>query len=421
MPGSQFEVVVIGGGAAGIAAARHLHDRHIDVLLLEARSRLGGRAYTVRAQGFPIDLGCGWLHSADRNEWRAIAELQGFSVDKSPPPWSRPWVGFPSSDEAAFRRAMASFFARLDGFHEEKADIPAAEFLEAEGSWHPLMNALSTYISGAELDKLSARDLARYDDTGVNWRIMEGYGAVIVAHAAPVPVRLGCAVGKIDLNGADLHIETDAGNLKAQAAIVTLPSDLLAEERLRIYPELPRKIEAAAALPLGLADKLYCALSEPSELEPDSRTYGKIDSSETAAYHFRPLGRPMIEAYFAGTLARELEKEGESAFHDFAAGELSRLFGASFVRRISPLALHLWGQDPRARGSYSYARPGKADARAELAAPVDDRLFFAGEACSREAFSTAHGAYRTGIAAAKQAVHALKRRASKRIAQALPE
>jgi monoamine oxidase len=309
---------------------------------------------------------------------------------------------------------MASFFARLDGFSEKEPDVSAAELFEKEGSWTPLMNALSTYISGAELDKLSARDMARYDDTDVNWRVVEGYGAVIVAHAAPVPVRLGCAVRRVDLTGADLDIETDAGKLKAQAAIVTLPSNLLAEERLHIYPELPRKIEAAAALPLGLADKLYCTLSESSDLEPDSRTYGKIDCSETAAYHFRPHGYPIIEAYFAGSLARKLEREGERAFYDFAAAELSGLFGAGFVKRISPLGLHLWGQDPHARGSYSYARPGRAEARAELAAPVDDRLFFAGEACSRQDFSTAHGAYRTGIAAAEQAMRALKRAASNR-------
>jgi monoamine oxidase len=421
MPGSQFDVVVIGGGAAGIAAARHLHDNHVDVLLLEARSRLGGRAYTVRAQGFPIDLGCGWLHSADRNEWSAIAERQGCSVDKSPPPWSRPWIGFPLSEDAAFRRAMASFFARVDAFPEGERDVPAADLLDGKGSWNPLMNAVSTYISGAELDKLSARDLATYDDTDMNWRIAEGYGAAIVAHAGSVPVRLGCVVRKIDLTRAVLDIETDGGNLTAQAAILTLPSDLIAEETLRIHPEIPRKIEAAAALPLGLADKLYFALSDTADLEPDSRSYGRIDRSDTAAYHFRPLGRPLIEAYFAGSLARQLEAEGERAFHNFAVAELTGLFGGSFAKRLSPIALHLWGRDPYARGSYSYARPGKSAARAVLSASVDGRLFFAGEACSRTDFSTAHGAYRTGLAAADEAMRALKRAGSKRIAQTLPE
>ncbi len=84
-------------------------------------------------------------------------------------------------------------------------------------------------------------------------------------------------------------------------------------------------------------------------------------------------------------------------------------FGSAFARRVKPLHLHRWGSDPFARGSYSYALPGKADSRAALAAPVDDRLFFAGEACSRDHYSTAHGAWLTGTAAADQAIAARRR------------
>ena len=105
---------------------------------------------------------------------------------------------------------------------------------------------------------------------------------------------------------------------------------------------------------------------------------------------------------------RRLEKGGEAAFFDFARGELVGLYGGDFARRIAPLALHGWSGDPFARGAYSYALPGRADERAVLAAPVDGRLFFAGEACSREDFSTAHGAYLTGLAAAAQAIAALR-------------
>ena len=90
--------------------------------------------------------------------------------------------------------------------------------------------------------------------------------------------------------------------------------------------------------------------------------------------------------------------------------ELTGLFGASFARRVKPLHMHCWGTDPFARGSYSFALPGKADCRATLAAPVDDRLFFAGEACSKNDFSTAHGGYLTGVAAADQAIAARERK-----------
>ena len=89
MAASEVEVLIVGGGAAGIAAARRLTDAGVGCLILEARSRLGGRAWTVEGGGHPIDLGCGWLHSADRNPWREIAEAQGRVIDKTAPPWMR--------------------------------------------------------------------------------------------------------------------------------------------------------------------------------------------------------------------------------------------------------------------------------------------------------------------------------------------
>jgi monoamine oxidase len=116
----------------------------------------------------------------------------------------------------------------------------------------------------------------------------------------------------------------------------------------------------------------------------------------------------MIEAFFGGDLAADLEKGGEQAFHEFAVAEFVGLFGGDFARRVKPLHAHGWRGDPFARGSYSCALPGRADCRAMLAAPVENRLFFAGEACSTTDFSTAHGAYQTGLDAADQAIAAIR-------------
>jgi monoamine oxidase len=149
---------------------------------------------------------------------------------------------------------------------------------------------------------------------------------------------------------------------------------------------------------------LFLSLAAAEEFDKESRLFGRTDRSETGVYHVRPFGRPHIEAYFGGPFAAELEARGDSAFADFAIGELVGLLGSNFAHRVKPLKLHRWGVDPFSRGSYSYALPGKADCRAELAAPVDDRLFFAGEACSRSDYSTAHGAYLTGVAAAEQVI-----------------
>jgi monoamine oxidase len=155
---------------------------------------------------------------------------------------------------------------------------------------------------------------------------------------------------------------------------------------------------------LGLADKLFMSLEGAEEFEPGSRLFGAKDRTATATYHLRPFGRPLIEAYFGGSNAAALEAGGERAFFDFAVSELTGLLGSGFARRIKPIGHHSWGIDPFARGSYSYALPGMAGCRATLAAPVDERLFFAGEACSQYDFSTAHGGWFTGNAAADQVI-----------------
>jgi monoamine oxidase len=411
MARSEFEVVIVGGGAAGIAAARQLFDANIEAILVEARPRLGGRAWTISDDfHFPIDLGCGWLHSAERNKWREIAEAQGCAIDTTPPPWTRPSlpVGFPLSEQAAFGKALMRFYQRLESLAQDAPDVAAAEFLEPGGRWNNLINAVSTYVSGAELDRVSARDLASYDDSGVNWRVVEGYGRVIATHAGDANVQLGCPVQQIDRRGKRLKVVTANGTIRADAVIVTLPSNILAEETRLFTPALPEKVAAAAGVPLGLADKLFLSLSSPEDFEPDSRLFGATEHSGTGVYHIRPFGRPLIEAYFGGTLAKELEAGGQAAFHDFAISELVGLLGKSFAHRVKPVRMHCWGMDAFSRGSYSHAVPGKAGCRSVLAAPVEDRLFFAGEACSLGDFSTAHGAYATGIAAANQVI-ALRR------------
>jgi monoamine oxidase len=410
----NVEVVIVGGGAAGIAAARRLHDSAVSTLLVEARPRLGGRAWTVMdGSGFPLDLGCGWLHSADRNPWREIAEKQGASIDKTPPPWMRRGlaIGFPRAEQEEFHEALDSFFTRVERIAQNDADAPASTALEPGCRWNGLINALSTYINGAEWDRVSAKDADRYADTGVNWRVIEGLGTVVSAYGADLPKALGCRAIGIDHRDPRLRIETTQGAIAADQVIVAIPSSLLANERLAFVPALPQKIEAAQGLPLGVDDKLFMALEGADEFDKDVRLFGHTDRAATAGYHVRPFGRPLIEGYFGGRLASELEGGGDAAFFDFAVSELVNLLGSTFARRVKPIRVHSWGRDPLSLGSYSFALPGQADCRQVLAAPVEDRVFFAGEACSVHDFSTAHGAWRTGVKAAEQVI-AVRRKLS---------
>ncbi|WP_210497000.1 flavin monoamine oxidase family protein [Microvirga antarctica] len=414
MSSFDTKVAIVGGGAAGIAAARRLTDNGIDCLIVEARERLGGRSWTVgEGEAHPVDLGCGWLHSADGNPWLPIAEAQGRTIDRTPPPWRRSSLstGFAAGEQSAFQQALDDLDACVHAAGTQAEDRPAETCLPPGGRWNALANAVSTYANGVELDRVSVRDLSRYHDSGVNWRVPDGYGSVIKAHAAGLRISLGNPVRLIDHSGKRLRLETDKGTLTADAVIVTLPTSLLARQEIRFLPDLPDKTAAAEGLPLGLADKLFLSLSSHEEFPADSRAFGSTDRTATAAYHVRPFGRPQIEAYFAGALAAELEIAGKDAFFDFAVAELVGLFGSDFARRVKPIHLHPWRTDPYARGSYSHALPGHADSRAVLAAPVDDRLFFAGEACSLRDFSTAHGALQTGLAAADLATALFGRKA----------
>src|SRR5262245_39621162 len=193
MAESDVETAIIGGGAAGLAAARRLHDAGVRCLIVEARERLGGRALTMTdPAGFAIDLGCGWLHSAERNPWSEIAKSQGRVIDKSPPPWSRPSLtyGFSTAEQRDYIKASHAFYERLDTA-EGQPDQPASALLEPGCRWNDLIITVNTFVSGAELPQVSAHDLARYDDTGVNWRITEGLGTLISSYTPDVPTALG--------------------------------------------------------------------------------------------------------------------------------------------------------------------------------------------------------------------------------------
>jgi monoamine oxidase len=399
----ECDVVVVGAGAAGIAAARRLIEHGLDVLVLEARDRLGGRAVTVETPGGrPVDLGCEWLHSADRNPLTTLAHQHGLTVVEKLPDWGRlRRVHADPAMQAEWFAAQTAFRERVTGAARD-GDRPAASLLEPGSRWNALLDAISTWANGVELDRLSVVDYTRYDDSGVNWRVREGYGTLIAGLGAQLPVRLGTAVRRIDRSGKAVVVEADNGSMRGRAVIVTVPPSVLAADAVRFVPELPaRTLAALHGLPLGLANKLFFGVRDAvPELPEDSHVLGAIDRVRTGSYLVRPQGRPVISAYFGGTLARELEAAGREAMAAFARDELAQIFGHRIQSRLDVIASSAWAGDPFARGSYSFALPGHAGDRAILAMPLDDRVYFAGEACSPHDFSTAHGAYLSGLAAA---------------------
>src|ERR1700736_1358212 len=197
---ADYDVAIIGAGAAGIAAARRLIERGVSVMVIEARERIGGRAVTVATpEGWPVDLGCEWLHSADRNPLTAQARALGFVVNEKMPDWGRlRRVHADAVEQAEWHNASAAFHERLDAAAAEPFDRPAASLLEPGGRWNALLGAISTWANGVELERLSVQDYGRYADSGVNWRLREGYGTLFERLGAGLPVRLGNPVRRID-------------------------------------------------------------------------------------------------------------------------------------------------------------------------------------------------------------------------------
>ncbi|WP_420470224.1 flavin monoamine oxidase family protein [Brevundimonas sp. FT23042] len=406
---ASADIVIIGAGAAGLAAARALAEQPLTIAVLEARNRIGGRAWTLPFGGEGLDMGCGWLHSADENPLAARVEPAGLTLDRTPPPWQSQAFNHETSDAeiAGFRAAFDAFDQRIAEAAAHGQEGPASTLMEPGGRWNGRMDAISGALNGARFAEVSILDYDAYRDTGVNWRVREGYGRLIETLGRPLPVITDCPVRRIDHTGPVLKLTTDRGGIEARTVIVTVPTDLIARETLKFDPPLPALLEAASHVPLGLASKLHMSVTGADDFPPDSQLWGRTDTADTGGYHLRPFGRSMIEGYYGGDLARGLEAEGQDGFHAFAVDELVHLLGSDMRKRLAPVVATLWGADPWSRGAYSHALPGHAGDRKRLKVPVEDRIFLAGEATAEAFYGTAHGAWMEGERAAREAMAAL--------------
>ena len=308
---SSVDVAIIGAGAAGLGAANALKGSNLSVIVLEARDRLGGRAHTIMASpDVTFDVGCGWLHSADENSFVKIAGQLGFEINKSLPPWRERAYGkaFPQEDRDDFIRALNEFYDRAEQAAREAErsgrDCAASLYLAPGNRWNPMIDAISTYVNGCELDQVSVLDMDAYQDTDINWRVRRGYGALIAAYGASCPVALNCAVTLIDHSARRIRIETARGTVEADRVIVTVPTNLIADEAIRFHPPLPAKVDAARGLPLGLADKVTLALEGAEEFPSEGNLRGATMRTGMGTYHIRPFGQPCIEGFFGGRYAQ---------------------------------------------------------------------------------------------------------------------
>jgi len=410
---STRDVVVIGAGSAGLAAADVLKRACVDVLVVEAKGRVGGRAHTIKGpSGAALDLGCGWLHSADQNVWARHVEPMGFTLDRSKAAWTKPalTVNFPAEEQAAYRAVFEAFEARLETAAKDPHDQVAADLLgPQEARWRPLLDSFSGAYNGAALNHISVKDYAAYQPTSQNWRVKEGYGALMTTFAGSLNVEFNLPVERIDHSRSTIGVAGPWGAIETQLVIIAVPTTVMAEGQLAFNPPLPDKQDASSQLPLGNVEKAFLTLRRPTAWPSETMVRGSTSTAAAGSYTLRPMGLPLVEGFFGGEMAAALELEGDGAFCAYAIEQLTSVLGANFRREVEPIAESGWRSDPFIRGAYSHARVGHAGARAILAEPVKERLFFAGEATSPHAFSTAHGAFETGVIAANDALTALRR------------
>ena len=372
--------------------------------------RLGGRAHSETHGGHALDLGCGWLHSADRNAWTKIAEGSGVAIDRRTPAWGQQYrnLGFPAQDQRAARAAFEHWIERME--QTPPATDRASDALLPECVWNGHIAAMTGFISGLTPDRISIADYLAYEHaaTDCNWRLPDGYGTLITAAMpADVPYRMSTPVDRITLEADGVRLTTAAGDITARAVLLTVSTTVLAGDTIALPDALDPWRAAARDLPLGRNEKLFLAIDGPTPFEPETQVLGKPGDPASASCYIRPLGWPAIECFLGGDGARQAEAEGSRAAFDRAIDDLVTLFGTDVRRSLSPLTASAWSADPRIGGAYSCALPGQAEARARLAQPYDDRIFFAGEATNPVDFSTAHGAHDSGVRAAREVLGAM--------------
>ncbi|MEM8813869.1 MAG: NAD(P)/FAD-dependent oxidoreductase [Pseudomonadota bacterium] len=411
-PARDPDVIVIGAGAAGLAAAKRLIDDGKTVVVLEAASRIGGRAYTDDTTfGVPFDHGCSWMAGPQTLPLASMARDWGFTLLDHRSAGEVVFNGdrrINAEERRHYNNAYAKIEAALAEAGASRKDVPASEIVPPD---LPFAGNVQTWIGpmdwGVDFANLSTLDYWISGDAQINYRIKEGYGTLITRFGRDLPVRLNTPATTIDWSGEGVVVDTPVGSIRAKACIVTVSTGVLAANAIRFTPELPdSKQEAVANLPMGLLAKVALQFDgERFGLSPDRwMSYWVPEPMPAPACYFLgfPFDFDLMIGFFGGDFGWELSKAGEEAAIDFALGELVRHLGSDVRKHFVRGTMTDWATNPLTQGAYAAARPGHYRARLDMALPVGDRVFFAGEAVAGEWIALCGGAFLSGQRVAEE-------------------
>jgi monoamine oxidase len=404
----DVDVVIVGAGAAGIAAARRIGAAGRRFALVEAADRIGGRCITDTSLfGMPFDRGAHWLHMPDINPLAKLAPKTGLEVYPAPS-GQRLRIGRRYAREGEmedFLAAMVRSERAIADAVRSKTDISCAQALPRDlGDWRGSIEfVLGPFGCGKPLDEVSAQDFSRSAERDVDAFCRQGMGALLAKLADGLAVRLSTPATRIEAGSRMVAVDTPKGTLTARAVIVTASTNVLAAGKIRFVPELPkRQLDALAKLSLGSYDHVALELAgNPLGLQSDDLVFEKATGARTAALLANVGGSSLCLVEIAGRFGRELAAQGVDAMTAFAVDWLAGLYGAEIRTAVRRSHATQWAKEPFVLGAFSAAAPGAQGGRKLLMEPLRDRVYFAGEAVHETLWGTVGGAWESGERAAE--------------------
>jgi len=403
------DVIVIGAGAAGLAAARALGQAGLQVVVLEADSHIGGRAYTeMMPDGSAFDLGCHWMHSASLNPFVQTADALGVRYERRDG-YGRcgyfrdgEWLG--DQEIAIGQRAMKCREAAMEKAWEQGRDQSVLETVEREGPWTEALDYYDALDTSSDVDQISIGDIVSYNDTEENWPVVDGYGTLVARWAADVPVQLNTAATTIRWGNSGVSVETHRGVLQAKCAVIAVSTGVLGSGDIRFLPELPaEKGQAIEALPLGNYNRIRLVVDRHLFADDvPERIVTEQSGNSPMQLSIRPYGFDCVIGIVAGRYADWLERAGPGAAREAVTRALCETFGTNMRNQIRSDRQSAWRGNAFVRGAYSTSAPGQFHQRAVLSQAIQNKLFFCGEATSTDHFCTCHGARMTGERVAQE-------------------